>query len=262
MTTPSNPDRVDLERLRRVVAPHPVDPGELGEYAWVLRREGDQVAAARLPEIARHLNGGCEQCGVDLEDLFAFLDEEATDERAMRGVSPNMEHRVLRVPGLFWKRGAPQRPRIERGPRATPVWAAAIAAMLVALPLGLAYFSESLPGGLRGIQPEVVPTSVVRNLNQTPGSIPPTSSTPSSTPSGDRVMVSGRDGASIPVRISASRSARIAESIGSGTIVTVLDTTVLGGTTWKLVQTNSGAQGYLEIDPQLIDVIEVPDGIR
>ena len=48
---------------------HAIDAGILGEYAFVGRQRGPQVAAEMYPSVAAHLRGGCEQCHRDLETL-------------------------------------------------------------------------------------------------------------------------------------------------------------------------------------------------
>lgn len=62
--------------VRPAEAPHPVDQGELGEYAVLLQRDGPAGAARALPGIAAHLETRCATCAADLEELVAFLEEE------------------------------------------------------------------------------------------------------------------------------------------------------------------------------------------
>lgn len=61
--------------VRPAEAPHPVDRGELGEYAVLLRRDARGAARAH-PAIAAHLAARCARCAADLEELLAFVDEE------------------------------------------------------------------------------------------------------------------------------------------------------------------------------------------
>jgi putative tryptophan/tyrosine transport system substrate-binding protein len=57
------------------VAPHPIEPGAIGEYAMLLRRSGTEVAARTFPAVAAHLRAGCPQCRADLLDLEEFVEE-------------------------------------------------------------------------------------------------------------------------------------------------------------------------------------------
>ncbi|MDQ3701679.1 MAG: hypothetical protein M3442_12285 [Chloroflexota bacterium] len=61
--------------VRPAEAPHPVDRGELGEYAVLLRRDA-RAAARAYPAVAAHLATSCVRCADDLEELVAFVDEE------------------------------------------------------------------------------------------------------------------------------------------------------------------------------------------
>ncbi|MCL6597062.1 MAG: hypothetical protein K6V73_12790 [Firmicutes bacterium] len=60
----------------RPAPPHAVEATALGEYAAVRILEGPTAAARRFPEIARHLDEGCERCEADLKELVVFLDGE------------------------------------------------------------------------------------------------------------------------------------------------------------------------------------------
>ncbi len=51
---------------------HPIDPGDLGEYAALLRDTGPVVATRTYPAVADHLARGCRDCR---EDLDAMRDE-------------------------------------------------------------------------------------------------------------------------------------------------------------------------------------------
>jgi hypothetical protein len=64
-----------LWRAARSEAPaHPVDPGALGEYAVLLRRDGPAAAAVALPAVAAHLRTGCAACVADLAELAAWAE--------------------------------------------------------------------------------------------------------------------------------------------------------------------------------------------
>ena len=63
-------------RLWDAVHPHAVDPGDLGQYAVLLRRWGPVAAQRDFPEVAAHLARSCAQCREDLEQLVTLLDRE------------------------------------------------------------------------------------------------------------------------------------------------------------------------------------------
>lgn len=66
-----------LWRATRGDEPHEVDTAALGEYAALLRTDG-QTAASTYPEIHRHVTAGCGQCEADLDAFAAhFAEEEA-----------------------------------------------------------------------------------------------------------------------------------------------------------------------------------------
>lgn len=56
-------------------AGHGIDPGELGQYAGVLRQHGGQIAADDFPSIAAHLQTGCKTCDSDLQAHLEYPDE-------------------------------------------------------------------------------------------------------------------------------------------------------------------------------------------
>jgi hypothetical protein len=69
-----------LRRLWRLVRPpsgrEHVDPGDLGQYAALLRRAGSATAGRELPQVREHLAAGCTRCQRDLRELLTFLSRE------------------------------------------------------------------------------------------------------------------------------------------------------------------------------------------
>jgi hypothetical protein len=63
-----------LDAIELVRAPHVIEMGMLGEYAELVLVRGPSDAAARMPEVAAHLAGGCGPCADDLAELQALLD--------------------------------------------------------------------------------------------------------------------------------------------------------------------------------------------
>src|SRR5688572_11009073 len=61
---------------------HPVEPGALGEYAFLRQQRGPAHAERAFPDIAAHVRTGCERCAADLRD-FAF---ELEPQGAFEGV--------------------------------------------------------------------------------------------------------------------------------------------------------------------------------
>jgi hypothetical protein len=81
-----------LWRTARPEATHPIDAASLGEYAALLRANGEAAAAGVFPDIHAHVRTGCATCDADLRELAAHFDEEdrsgrgATDERWLPAV--------------------------------------------------------------------------------------------------------------------------------------------------------------------------------
>ena len=55
---------------------HPVEPGALGEYAFVLQERGSAAAEQRFPEVAAHVRSGCDRCAADLRDFPFELERQ------------------------------------------------------------------------------------------------------------------------------------------------------------------------------------------
>jgi peptide/nickel transport system substrate-binding protein len=55
---------------------HAVDPGVLGEYAVILDASGADAARRTFPQVAAHLDSGCETCSADLAELVTFARAE------------------------------------------------------------------------------------------------------------------------------------------------------------------------------------------
>src|SRR5438067_7888474 len=51
-----------LAGLWRAVAPHPVNPEDIGQYVALWRQRGAEFAAEAFPSVARHLADGCRAC--------------------------------------------------------------------------------------------------------------------------------------------------------------------------------------------------------
>jgi len=81
---------VGQRRLWDAVRPHTVDPGALGEYAVLLRRQGPVTAQRALPAVAAHLARSCETCEEDLDELVALMErgQSAGDRSEATPLSP------------------------------------------------------------------------------------------------------------------------------------------------------------------------------
>jgi hypothetical protein len=82
------------DALRRLLAelpapepPHPIDSGQLGEYAFETERVGQAGAAESYPHVAAHLRAGCDRCRQALIELGA-LRRRASSAAARAGSRP------------------------------------------------------------------------------------------------------------------------------------------------------------------------------
>jgi hypothetical protein len=82
------------DALRRLLAElpvpepsHPIDIGQLGEYAFETERIGQAGAAESYPHVAAHLRTGCDQCRQALTELGA-LRRRASSAAARAGSRP------------------------------------------------------------------------------------------------------------------------------------------------------------------------------
>jgi hypothetical protein len=82
----SEPTRL-LADIAGLVAACQIDAGVLGEYAFVSRRRGPEVAADLYPRLIAHLRTGCAACQADLATLDALGRRTATSTSQTPGAS-------------------------------------------------------------------------------------------------------------------------------------------------------------------------------
>jgi hypothetical protein len=176
------PDRLDpgWARLWDVVRPgldtHPIDPGNLGEYALLVHERGPAVAEQMFPTVAAHLAGGCEQCAEDLQDLAAQTSEVRADGLAPVDRLLDQVRRVLvavLVPPPAQALTAAQRGAggdesrtyragslsISLYGAAAPPWAGGGADLE-----GLVVDADMLPGGLAGTSAQLITPDGVAHI--------------------------------------------------------------------------------------------------
>jgi hypothetical protein len=69
-----------LRRLLAEVEPRHLDYGRLGEYANILQSEGTKRAKDLFPDIAQHIEAGCQECQSEIESISQIIREEMGNE--------------------------------------------------------------------------------------------------------------------------------------------------------------------------------------
>jgi hypothetical protein len=103
--TASEPTRL-LADIAGLVNACPIDAGVLGEYAFVARARGSEVAADVYPSLVAHLQGGCPGCQADLETLDALGRPTGSSTPQMPG-GPRASESPREAPPLAEREPAP-----------------------------------------------------------------------------------------------------------------------------------------------------------